>query len=89
MRCATAISVACLLTVTAACGQWTVIRGMPLPSGAVPRTVLLDIDGRRVLELQPGANDVRHLAPGVYFMCGEGSRNQGFQGPSWKVVIAE
>ena len=85
MRCATAISVACLLTAasgrsSAACRSLT---------GTVPKTVLLDIDGRRVLELQPGANDVRHLTPGVYFMCGEGSRNQGFQGPSWKVVIAE
>ena len=29
---------------------------------------LLDISGRKVMELRPGANDVRALAPGVYFV---------------------
>jgi len=29
---------------------------------------LLDAAGRKVLNLKPGANDVRHLAPGVYFV---------------------
>jgi hypothetical protein len=29
---------------------------------------LLDIGGRKVLDLKPGANDVRALAPGVYFV---------------------
>jgi hypothetical protein len=29
---------------------------------------LLDISGRKVLDLRPGANDVRALAPGVYFV---------------------
>ena len=29
---------------------------------------LLSIDGRRVMSLRPGANDVRGLAPGVYFV---------------------
>jgi len=29
---------------------------------------LLDATGRRVMELLPGANDVRHLAPGVYLV---------------------
>jgi hypothetical protein len=28
---------------------------------------LLDVGGRRVMELQPGPNDVRRLSPGVYF----------------------
>ncbi len=42
--------------------------------------VLLDIAGRPVLDLVPGANDIRHLAPGVYFIRGEGSRGH-------KVVI--
>lgn len=32
------------------------------------RAELLDITGRSVLELHPGANDVRNLAPGVYFV---------------------
>jgi hypothetical protein len=29
---------------------------------------LLDVSGRKVLDLKPGANDVRALAPGVYFV---------------------
>ncbi len=32
------------------------------------RMELLDITGRKVLELKPGANDVSRLAPGVYFV---------------------
>jgi hypothetical protein len=32
------------------------------------RADLLDISGRRVMSLRPGANDVRTLAPGVYFV---------------------
>jgi YVTN family beta-propeller protein len=32
------------------------------------RTELLDISGRKVLDLKPGANDVSDLAPGVYFV---------------------
>ncbi len=31
-------------------------------------SVLLDITGRRVVDLVPGENDVRHLSPGVYFV---------------------
>jgi hypothetical protein len=33
-----------------------------------PDVELLDISGRRVLDLQPGANVVSRLAPGVYFV---------------------
>jgi hypothetical protein len=36
--------------------------------GTVPIFALLDISGRKVLDLQPGANDVSRLAPGVYFV---------------------
>jgi hypothetical protein len=32
------------------------------------RAVLLDIGGRKVMELVPGPNDVSRLAPGVYFV---------------------
>jgi len=32
------------------------------------RGELLDICGRNVMTLHPGANDVSHLAPGVYFV---------------------
>jgi aminopeptidase N len=30
---------------------------------------LADAAGRKVMELEVGANEVRHLAPGVYFIC--------------------
>jgi hypothetical protein len=38
------------------------------PSEGGPVPALLDITGRKVMDLQPGENDVRHLAPGVYFI---------------------
>lgn len=34
---------------------------------SIPRS-LLDISGRKVLDLTPGSNDVSRLAPGVYFV---------------------
>ena len=48
----------------------TVVRGMLYlpPSLLTASSSLLSIDGRRVLDLRPGANDVRALAPGVYFV---------------------
>jgi hypothetical protein len=51
----------------------TVVRGvlfLPDAASRKPRATscLLDIGGRRVLDLKPGANDVRALAPGVYFV---------------------
>jgi len=56
----------------------TVVRGvlylprdmteLPGNSDRVPRSVLLDISGRKVMDLHSGDNDVRHLAPGVYFI---------------------
>jgi len=52
----------------------TIIRGV-LVLGAVGRrqnagyrAELLDVSGRKVLDLNPGPNDVRALAPGVYFV---------------------
>ena len=54
----------------------TIVRGV-LNFGAVSgqragyRAELLDIRGRKVLDLHPGANDVRALAPGVYFVRAE------------------
>jgi hypothetical protein len=50
-------------------------------------SVLLDAAGRRVTNLHAGANDVRALAPGVYFVRdGGGSREQGGAGIR-KVVV--
>jgi len=50
----------------------TVVRGaLLLPASGVERgasSVLLDAAGRKVTDLQPGANDVSKVAPGVYFV---------------------
>ena len=43
------------------------------------RAELLDVSGRKVLDLKPGPNDVRALAPGVYFVQQKGSRGRGFE----------
>jgi len=52
--------------------QGTIVRGMlfmPEASSHKPQAAsLLDISGRKVLDLKSGANDVRALAPGVYFV---------------------
>jgi len=49
--------------------QTVVGRVLKLPQETKARTYLLmDISGRKVLDLHPGANDVRALAPGVYFV---------------------
>jgi hypothetical protein len=50
----------------------TVIRGVLfLPertSSSASTSCLMDIGGRKVMDLHPGANDVSHLSPGVYFI---------------------
>jgi hypothetical protein len=67
----------------------TVIRGMlllPEASSHRPQAAsLLDISGRKVLGLHSGANDVRHLAPGVYFV----RLDYGVSRISRKVVLTE
>jgi YVTN family beta-propeller protein len=46
----------------------TVVRGvLPLPL-LTANSSLLSIDGRKVMDLRPGDNDIRRLAPGVYFL---------------------
>ncbi|UCG43002.1 MAG: C1 family peptidase [candidate division WOR-3 bacterium] len=51
----------------------TLLKGMTrqngdCPSGGGPVPVLLlDLAGREVMPLRPGQNDIRHVAPGVYF----------------------
>ena len=37
-------------------------------AGRMSKGALLDVSGRKVVDLKPGANDVRALAPGVYFV---------------------
>jgi YVTN family beta-propeller protein len=50
----------------------TVVRGvLPLAPGAGGLTQLAslhDASGRKVMDLRPGDNDIRRLAPGVYFL---------------------
>jgi hypothetical protein len=51
----------------------SVVRGvlfLPEATSRKPEAAswLLDVSGRKVLDLHPGANDVRALAPGVYFV---------------------
>jgi len=58
---------------------------LPGESGLCPKPALLDISGRKVMDLQPGENDVRHLAPGVYFIRAQGTGVMGQE--TRKVVI--
>ena len=46
---------------------------------------LQDISGRKVMDLHPGANDVRALAPGVYFVRAVGREPSAVT----KVIISE
>ncbi|MFO7651815.1 MAG: hypothetical protein R6X13_10810 [bacterium] len=68
----------------------SVVRGVLSlrPSADGSRQVLLDACGRRVRDLKPGDNDVSRLAPGVYFVRGQGQgvRGQGADSVT-KVVI--
>jgi hypothetical protein len=69
----------------------TVVRGVLFLAEVASRkpqatSFLMDATGRRVMDLRPGANDVRALAPGVYFVRGEG-RGAGDVGPVRKVVV--
>jgi hypothetical protein len=69
----------------------TVARGVlnlaPSISGLASGIALLDICGRKLLDLTAGENDVSRLAPGVYFVTELGPGTRG-RGPGEKVVIA-
>jgi len=80
---------------TLSVGQ-TVVRGV-LVLGAADsrqhsayRAELLDISGRKVMGLQPGANDVNRLSPGVYFVRQQSTFSSQHSGASsvFKVVVA-
>jgi YVTN family beta-propeller protein len=51
------------------------------------RAELLDISGRKVMDLDPGANDVRALAPGVYFVRDAEAQAQAQAQAVRKVVV--
>ena len=65
-------------------GLPTVLNGMLRLPGNSPAE-LLDISGRRVLSLQPGENDIRSAAPGVYLVR---SADGGRRTAVTKVVIS-
>jgi hypothetical protein len=66
----------------------TVIRGVlnltPDISTLTSDITLLDVSGRKVLDLMPGDNDVSRLAPGIYFVR---STIANRHSPITKVVI--
>jgi len=69
----------------------TVVRGvlvLPVAGmvGVQEPMIMLDAAGRKVTELSPGENDVRYVAPGVYFIRGDSGR-PGLEGSSVKIVI--
>jgi hypothetical protein len=45
----------------------TVIHGVLEFRGSKP-SALVDVAGRKVMSLQPGENDLRHVTPGIYFV---------------------
>ena len=59
---------------------------LPGDSDLVPRLALVDATGRKVKTLRPGANDVRALAPGIYFVRREAGVGHKVSGVT-KVVI--
>jgi len=65
----------------------TIIRGVLYVSLSLltVNSSLLSIDGRKVMDLRPGANDVRALAPGVYFVREAQAQAQAVR----KVVISK
>ena len=71
----------------------TVVRSVLFLPGAVSgersaeHAELLDVSGRKVLGLKPGANDVRHLSPGVYFVRPASCVEREASGVVTKVVV--
>jgi hypothetical protein len=62
------------------------VRGnLPLPGKRDAE--LLDITGRKVMSLQPGPNDIRHVAPGVYFVRGPMTEDRRPSTSVRKVVV--
>ena len=58
------------------------------PSSLSPTSSLFSLDGRRVMDLAPGANDVSRLSPGVYFVREARQATDQETGAIRKVVVA-
>ncbi|MEO0085029.1 MAG: hypothetical protein ABIK37_00170 [candidate division WOR-3 bacterium] len=68
----------------------TIVRSvlyLPGASVAARGALLIDASGRRVMTLTTGMNDVRHLAPGVYYILPVSTQARSSAGPVHKVVI--
>jgi YVTN family beta-propeller protein len=66
----------------------TIVRGvlmMPVSLFSL-HSSLFDLTGRRIMSLRPGANSIRHLAPGLYFLS-ERRADGTSRGGLCKVVI--
>jgi hypothetical protein len=59
---------------------------LPGSTLGVCNSVLLDVVGRKVTSLRPGANDISHFTPGIYFV-GQSSGGRGQTRVVRKVVI--
>jgi hypothetical protein len=57
-----------------------------VPFRSADQAELFDATGRRAAAFRSGPNDVSHLAPGVYFVRGEG-RGAGDESTIRKVVL--
>jgi YVTN family beta-propeller protein len=66
----------------------TIVRGILFQpvSPFTTHSSLFDHGGRKVMELRPGGNDVRHLSPGVYLVREAETDDRG-AGASRKVVV--
>jgi subtilisin family serine protease len=72
-------------------GSLTVVRGV-INLRPPTRAVLMDATGRKVMELRAGANDVRHLAAGVYFVevsSGPPAGRAGERRATSKVILTD
>jgi hypothetical protein len=70
----------------------TFVRGvlfLPLTLEPWAPWTLVSTTGRKVMDLKPGENDIRHIAPGVCFVREEGSRIQGSEGSSVRKVVIQ
>ncbi|UCG41962.1 MAG: hypothetical protein JSU73_08720 [candidate division WOR-3 bacterium] len=80
--------------------RWPSVLSAPATLGVDRAADLLDICGRKVMDIVPGPNDIRHVAPGVYFVKEEGEpsdgtcedaepRGQGSEGPRVRKVVIQ
>jgi hypothetical protein len=73
----------------------TIVRGVLRIEDRGPRTEdradLLDAAGRKVMDLKPGENDIRHVAPGVYFIAPspQSSPARGEEEPAVRKVVIQ